>query len=43
MKQIFPLGLFVILFLAACAGPAVSQPATGSTNPVEMTVFRSPT
>jgi hypothetical protein len=42
MKQIFPLGLFVILFLAACAGPSTSQPATGSNDSLEMTVFRSP-
>ena len=42
MKLIFPVGLMLILFLAACGGPTASQPATGSNASLEMTVFRSP-
>jgi hypothetical protein len=41
MKLIFPFGL-LLLFLAACAGPGASQPAAGSTDSLEITVFRSP-
>ncbi len=43
MKRIFPLGLFVLFFLAACAGPTANQPATAIEKPLDITVFRTPT
>jgi hypothetical protein len=42
LKRIFPFSFFLLLFLAACAGPAATLPPT-ETGSFDITVFKSPT
>ena len=42
LEQLFQFAIFLLLLLAACAGPAATPPPA-ETGPTEITVFRSPT
>ena len=43
VKRVLFFSFFALLLLAACAGPVAKQPSTETKQPLNLTVFRSPT
>ena len=43
VKRILLFSVFVLLMLAACAGPVAKQPSTETKQSLTLTVFRAPT